>query len=67
MFDEGLWSLDDDYRVLIDVKRFDEAGVDELLLSRKAKTRVLLPADSNYWPDKNHLAWHRKYHGFQLT
>ena len=67
MFDEGLWSLDDDYRVLIDPNRFDESGVNELLLSPKANVRVLLPADSNYWPDKIHLAWHRKHHGFEPT
>jgi putative restriction endonuclease len=65
MFDEGLWSLDDDYRVLIDSTSFDESGADELLLSPKANTRILLPADPNYWPDKAHLAWHRKYHGFE--
>ena len=65
MFDEGLWSLDDDYRVLIDPKRFDESGLDALLLATKADTRILLPADRNYWPDKAHLAWHRKYHGIE--
>ena len=65
MFDEGLWSLDDDYRVLIDRKRFDESGADELLLSPKANTRILRPADPNYWPDKAHLVWHRKYHSFE--
>lgn len=65
MFDEGLWSLDDDYRVLVDLKRFDEAGADELLLSRRANTRILLPDDPTYWPEKAHLAWHRKYHSFE--
>ena len=65
MFDEGLWSLDDDYRVLVDRTRFDETGADELLLSLKANTRIFLPADLNYWPDKAHLAWHRKYHSYE--
>ncbi len=65
MFDEGLWSLDNDYRVLIDPKRFDESGLDALLLATKADTRILLPPDHNYWPDKAHLAWHRKHHGFE--
>jgi putative restriction endonuclease len=65
MFDEGLWSLDDNYRVLIDRKRFDESGANDLLLSPKANTRILLPNDPNYWPDKDHLAWHRKYHSFE--
>ena len=65
MFDEGLWSLDDDYCVLIDPKRFDESGLEALLLATKANTRIFLPADRNYWPDKTHLAWHRKHHGFE--
>jgi putative restriction endonuclease len=67
MFDEGLWSLDDEYRVLIAVKRFDESGAEELLLSLKANSRILLPVDPNYWPDKAHLGWHRKRHGFDTA
>jgi len=65
MFDEGLWSLDDDYRVLVATRRFDEAGAEAFLLSLKANSRILLPADPSYWPDKAHLAWHRKHHGFE--
>jgi putative restriction endonuclease len=65
MFDEGLWSLDDNYCVLIATKRFDESGAEALLLSLKVNTRILLPTDPNYWPDKAHLAWHRKQHGFE--
>jgi putative restriction endonuclease len=67
MFDEGIWSLDDEYRVLIDPKRFDESGADELLLSLKANTYILLPGDPHFLPDKIHLAWHRKHHGFEPT
>ena len=67
MFDEDLWSLDDEYRVLIDPKRFDESGADELLLSLKANTYILLPADAHFLPDKIHLAWHRKHPGFEPT
>jgi len=65
MFDEGLWSLDDDYRVMVDSKRFDESGADELLLSLKVNTRIHLAANSHFWPDKNYLTWHRKHHGFE--
>jgi putative restriction endonuclease len=65
MFDEGLWSLDDDYRVLVSTKRFDESGADAFLLSLKANRRILLPTDPHYWPAKAHLAWHRKHHGFE--
>lgn len=67
MFDEGLWSLDDEYRVLVDPKRFDESGADELLLSGKANTKILLPANQHCWPDKNYLAWQRKRHGFEVA
>lgn len=67
MFDEGLWSLDDEYHVLVAVKRFDESGTETHLLSLKANSRILLPADSKYWPGKTHLAWHRRYHGFEST
>lgn len=67
MFDEGLWSLDEEYRALVAEKRFDESGAKEFLLSLKANSRILLPADPNYWPDKAHLAWHRKHHGFELA
>ncbi len=67
MFDEGLWSLDNGYRVLVATRRFDESGAEALLLSLKANTRILLPADPNYWPDKAHLAWHRKHHGFEAA
>jgi len=67
MFDEGLWSLDNGYRVLVATRRFYESGAEALLLSLKANTRILLPADPNYWPDKTHLAWHRKHHGFEAA
>jgi hypothetical protein len=60
MFDAGLWSLDDDYRVLVATNRFDEAGHDAFLLKRMAGWRVQLPGKRDYWPDKMHLAWHRK-------
>lgn len=67
MFDEGLWSLDDEYRVLVATRRFDESGAEAFLLSLRANSRILLPADPNYWPDKAHLAWHRKHHGFEFA
>ena len=67
MSDEGLWSLDNGYHVLVATRRFDESDTEALLLSLKANTRILLPADPNYWPDKAHLAWHRKHHGFEAA
>ncbi len=60
MFDAGLWSLYDDYRVIVATNRFDEARDDTFLLKQMAGRQVQLPGKRNYWPDKTHLAWHRE-------
>ncbi len=67
MFDQGLWSLDDDYRVMVATNRFNESGDNALLLSRWVGRRINVSADANYWPDKTHLAWHRKHKFGQLS
>ena len=59
MFDAGLWSLDDDYHVIIAKDRFDEAGEAAFQLKRFAGRRVGLPNRRDHWPDRVHLAWHR--------
>jgi putative restriction endonuclease len=61
MFDAGLWSLDNDFRVVVAKNRFHEAGDAAFLLKRKAGQRVHLPDTHDYWPDKAHLAWHREH------
>ena len=60
LFDQGLWSVTDDYRVIVASGRFHESGNDALLLGRTAGKRIHLPADRDYWPDKGYLAWHRE-------
>ncbi len=60
LFDQGLWSVTDDYRVIVASGRFHESGNDAFLLSRIAGKRIHLPADRDYWPDKGYLAWHRE-------
>lgn len=59
MFDQGLWSLTDDYNVIVANTRFHESGADALLLTRMTGTRIHLPSDKAYWPDIIHLSWHR--------
>ncbi len=61
LFDQGLWSLTDDYRVLIAASRFDEAGDDSHLLKRLAGCTVRLPGNPDVWPGRAHLAWHRQH------
>jgi putative restriction endonuclease len=60
-FDQGLWSITDDYRIIVAVGHFSEAGPnrDNLLANYHGK-RVHLPEDKSLWPDPIHLAWHRK-------
>lgn len=59
-FDKGLWSLDNDYRVLIADKRFEEKGNPTLLLKPLAGQQILLPINQNLWPDTACLEWHRR-------
>jgi len=61
MFDQGLWSLDDNYRVLVAHDAFDEDSPGQRSLRDFEGTRVSLPANSNLWPDPQHLAWHREH------
>lgn len=60
LFDQGLWSVDDDYRVLVASNRFHESGNESFLLARFSGNRIHLPANRDYWPDKSYLTWHRE-------
>lgn len=59
LFDNGLWSLADDYTVLVADRHFAEAGESALLLSRMRGRKITLPAARAYWPSPKHLHWHR--------
>jgi hypothetical protein len=63
-FDHGLWSLSDDYRVLVGIDRFTEASPDGRTLASYHGQRLHLPADEGLRPNQVHLAWHRKKHGY---
>lgn len=60
LFDNGLWSLDDDYRVLVAADRFDEEAPDQKPLKDYAGQLIRLPNNQAIWPDLKHLAWHRE-------
>jgi putative restriction endonuclease len=61
MFDRGLWTLTDDYRIIVAVGQFDETGPNQFeLLSSRHGERLCLPDDKSLWPDPIHLSWHRK-------
>jgi putative restriction endonuclease len=59
-FDAGLWSLTDDYRIVLATHRFREDGPPSLLLASFDGKRVRLPKNKDYWPDLRNLDWHRK-------
>lgn len=63
-FDQGLWSLTDDCRVLVGVDRFDEASPDGKALASYHGTKIRLPSDSRLHPSPVHLAWHRRKHKY---
>jgi putative restriction endonuclease len=63
-FDRGLWSLNDDYRVVVCKDKFIEDGVPGQRLSDFEGRRIFLPSDPKFWPESTYLAWHRKQHGF---
>lgn len=65
LFDNGLWTLTDDYRVIVATGQFAEEAPDEsLLLSRYHDQPIHLPKKPEARPNPVHLAWHRN-HRFQ--
>lgn len=63
-FDRGLWSLSDNYRVLVNREKFIEDGVPGQRLADFVGRRIFLPSEPKYWPEPEYLGWHRKRHGF---
>jgi putative restriction endonuclease len=61
-FDRGLWSLNDDYQVLLNREKFIEEGVAGQRLADFEGRRFFLPSDPKYWPEQTYLDWHRKKH-----
>ncbi len=60
MFDQGLWSLDDDYRVIVAHSTFDEDTRDQKSMRDFHGLRIALPSNAKLWPDSQHIAWHRE-------
>ncbi len=60
-FDRGLWSITDDFRVIINRAKFLEEGVAGQRLADFENRRLFLPSNAKYWPDPTYLAWHRKH------
>lgn len=60
MFDQGLWSVDDDLRILVNDRRFQEAGPDALLLRNLKGRHLQFDPKAVLRPDSRLLRLHRK-------
>jgi putative restriction endonuclease len=60
LFDNGLWALSDDYRVVVAQSNFAEGGPEEHLLARYSGRKIQLPQAQTLWPSLLHIAWHRR-------
>ena len=63
-FDAGLWSIDDEYRVVVAHSLFEEAAPNQTPLGAYAGKPVQLPRNKEYWPLQKYLAAHRRQHNF---
>lgn len=59
LFDLGLWSIDDDYRVIVASEFFEEACPTQESLASMEGKMLTLPRDKTSWPTAQNLTWHR--------
>jgi putative restriction endonuclease len=60
LFDQGLWSLTDDCRVLVATDTFVESGPISFLLGGYAGRSIRPPSDANLSPNPDYVRWHRE-------
>ena len=64
MFDEGLWSLTDDLKVLVAEKAFTDWSGDGFSLRNYHTRPLIFGQGCTLRPDTKYIAWHRQ-HRFQ--
>ena len=60
MFDQGLWTINDDLTVKVAKAHYSESNPHGKELEEFDGVQILCPDDSNLTPDPLYLAWHRK-------
>lgn len=60
LFDAGLWSIDDNFRIIVATTEFSESSPEQRSLVEYAGEELRLPSDHELWPDQRHCRWHRK-------
>ena len=58
-FDRGLFTISDQYEVIVNPK-VPSASVAQFQALEVDRQKILLPADSCYWPHPDALAWHKQ-------
>jgi putative restriction endonuclease len=61
LFDNGLWSLDDHFKVIVAGSAFNELCPNQKPLHEYHGQSIRLPRDRTSWPNPEHLAWHRRH------
>jgi putative restriction endonuclease len=64
-FDRGLWSVDDQFRILVDPLRFQEWGPDDLGLMHYRGHMLQFAPQASLRPHPEYLRGHRKAWGFR--
>lgn len=64
MFDAGLWAVDDDYRVIVNQRRYTESGPQTGLLAPLAGRHLQFDPSSKLRPAQHSLRKHRSAFGF---
>jgi putative restriction endonuclease len=60
LFDNGLWTLTDDYKVIVAEGEFVETGAEQKLLREYHGKKILLRDEPALRPNPIHIAWHRR-------
>jgi putative restriction endonuclease len=60
LFDAGLWSLDDNFCVLVASDAFTELSPNQTPLIEYEGVNLRLPSDKRLWPSLSNVRWHRK-------
>ncbi len=59
MFEQGLFTLDERWRVRVSPVARDCIGTVDTLLTRYGRRPIRLPEDESRWPGQEYLEWHR--------
>ncbi len=66
MFDEGLWSVDEELRILVNPRKYTEHGPESLRLVSFAGRHLQFDSEAQLRPSRDFLRHHRLHFGFRL-